>query len=121
MADACNFQWQNFNSLACETYLGRPFSTEPRPDKLIEVIRAVDVIHKKFLKNLSKQINPGFRLCIAVPAWFTKNGIKHLPVLDQLAQLGYTRTSFVHAKNNQLIYHRDNQIVGRELIVLTKD
>ena len=121
VADACNFQWQNFNSLACETYLGRPFSTEPRPDKLIEVIRAVDVIHKKFLKNLSKQINPGFRLCIAVPAWFTKNGIKHLPVLDQLAQLGYTRTSFVHAKNNQLIYHRDNQIVGRELIVLTKD
>jgi len=44
----------------------------------------------------------------------------HLPVLDHLTDMGYTRLSFVHAKNEDLIYHREGQIVGRELIVLIR-
>lgn len=118
--DATNYQWNTFDKLACETYLGRPFSTEPSPDKLREVIRDIDTIHKKFLKNLASQTKSGFRMCIAVPAWFTKYGIKHLPIIDQLPELGYTRMSFVHTSNKDMIYHREGQIVGRELLVLIR-
>ena len=118
--DATNFEWQNFDVVACETYLGQPFSAEPRPDKLRQVIQDVDTIHKKFFKNMAEQTNTGQRLCIAVPAWHTKSGIKHLPILDQLTDMGYTRMSFVHAKQNDLIYHREGQIVGREIIVLIR-
>jgi len=106
--------------IASETYLGRPFSALPKPDVLNEVIRDVDTIVKKFLKNVAKQTNPGFRMCIAVPAWKLQNGFRHLPVLDQLTDLGYTRLSFVHVRNDQLIYHRPEQIVARELIVLQR-
>lgn len=119
-ADATKFHWDNFDTIASETYLGRPFSTEPNHAKLKEVIQDVNTIIKKFLKNVAGQTKPGFRMCLAVPAWFTKNGIKHLPIIDQLTDLRYTQVSFVHAKNHQMIYHRDNQIVGRELLVLIR-
>ncbi|MCA9342405.1 methyltransferase domain-containing protein [Candidatus Saccharibacteria bacterium] len=118
--DATSFEWQDFDKIACETYLGQPFSAEPKTDKLNQVIRDVDIIHKKFFKNLARQTKPGFKMCVAVPAWHTKSGIKHLPILDQLTDMGYTRMSFVHAKQKEMIYHRDGQFVGRELVVLIR-
>lgn len=120
VGDATRFKWEDFDAIAAETYLGQPFSTEPRPEKLKQVIQDVNTIHKKFLENIAHQTEKGFKLCIAVPAWHTKNGIKHLPILDRLTDMGYTRKSFVHAKTKDLIYHREGQIVGRELVVLIR-
>ncbi len=129
VADATDYDWiSTFGTIACETYLGRPFSAEPDPSKLKEVIHSVNTIHKKFLQNVATHTNVvtelkhgrEFRMCIAVPAWHTKNGIKHLPVLDHLTDMGYTRMSFVHAADDELIYHREGQIVGRELVVLIR-
>lgn len=120
-ADAVTYKWPyEFDVIATETYLGRPFSSEPTPDVLTEVMNDVNYIHKKFLLNVARQTRPGFRMCVAVPAWKTKNGFKHLKTLDNLADLGYTRLSFVHAQSNELIYHREDQIVGRELVVLIR-
>lgn len=118
--DATTYGWQDFDAIACETYLGRPFSALPKPEILEEVMRDVDTIHRKFLKNVAQQTKPGFRMCIAVPAWKTSNGFKHLKTLASLEELGYTRQSFVHASNDDLVYHRENQIVARELVVLTR-
>lgn len=120
IGDATSHQWQAFDMIAAETYLGRPFSAEPKPEVLKEVIRDVDTIHKKFLQNLAKQTPAGFRMCIAVPAWKTKSGFKHLPLLDQLTDMGYTRLVLKHVSNEDLVYHRENQIVARELVVLTR-
>lgn len=122
VGDATNFQWPmgKIDTVACETYLGRPFSAMPSSDVLKEVVSDVNLIHKKFLQNLARQVQPGFRLCIAVPAWKTKRGFVHLPTLDRLEEIGYTRTSFVHAMATDLIYHRPDQIVARELVVLTR-
>lgn len=118
--DATTFAWQSFDTIAGETYLGQPFSSEPNPEKLRQVMQDVDTIHRKFLHNVANQTQSGFRMCIAVPAWFTKSGVKHLKVLDSLEEIGYNRTSFVHADNRDLIYHRENQIVGRELVTLIR-
>lgn len=126
--DATNHEWPDLRTkdsgqkttVACETYLGRPFSALPPQGVLEEVMRDVDIIHRKFLKNIARQTESGFRMCIAVPAWKTKSGFKHLMTLDSLEELGYTRQSFVHADDSELIYHREGQIVGRELVVLTR-
>jgi len=119
--DATDHQWSKpFDSIAGETYLGRPFSAEPDAEVLGQVSRDVDTIHRKFLKNMAKQTPAGLSLCLAVPAWKTKNGFKHLPCLDSLEELGYTRMSFVHVRNEDLVYHREDQFVGRELVVLTR-
>ncbi len=122
IGDATSHVWQEqpFSTIACETYLGRPFSAPPKPDMLQHVMQDVNLIHKKFLQNVARQTKSGFRMCIAVPAWFAGSSIKHLKVLEILPELGYTRMEFAHAGHDQLIYHRENQIVGRELVVLVR-
>lgn len=119
--DATDHQWQKpFDTVAGETYLGRPFSAPPAADVLREVMRDVDTIHRKFLRNVARQTQPGFRLCIAVPAWKLAGSAAHLNVLDSLEELGYNRVRFVHVRDTDLLYYRPGQIVARELVVLTR-
>lgn len=121
VGDATTYQWEkSIDAVACETYLGKPFSTAPPLKVLSPIMDEVDQIHRKFLQNVARQTKPGLRLCIAVPAWHTKSGVQHLKMLDSLEELGYNRISFVHAEAKDLIYHRDNQIVGRELVTLIR-
>ncbi len=123
--DATAMQWGDypygFDSIACETYLGRPFSALPDAAILQDVMQDVNLIHKRFLQNVVRQTEPGFRMCIAVPAWSTPQGFKHLKVLDNLEDMGYNRIEFVHARMEDLIYHREGQIVGRELVILVRN
>ena len=119
--DATDFQWKEPpNIIACETYLGRPLSSEPDEETLRKIIHDCNTIHKKFLQNVTKQTKVGLPLCLAVPAWHVKNKIYHMPVLDDLENLGYNRLDFTHASNEDLIYYREGQIVGRELLVLIR-
>ncbi|MEI7682990.1 MAG: DNA methyltransferase [Candidatus Saccharibacteria bacterium] len=121
VGDATNLEWSRpYDTIASETYLGRPFSSDPTPEVLGQVSRDVDTIHRKFLKNLAQQTPSGFTASLAVPAWKIRNGFKHLPCLDSLEELGYTRRSFVHVSDSDLVYHRPDQIVGRELVVVTR-
>lgn len=121
VGDATNIQWRKpINAIACETYLGRPFSSLPDQNTLDEVMSDVNLILKRFLQNVSQQTGQGFPLCIAVPAWKTPGGFKHLKLLDSLEVLGYTRRSFVHADTESLVYFREGQIVGRELVSLIR-
>lgn len=117
--DATSHQWDPVpDFVACETYLGRPFTDRPAPDVLAQTIADVNLIIKKFLRNIHAQLKPGTRLCVAVPAWFVGQDAKHLPVIGTLGELGFKRVAFEHALDQDLIYHREDQIVGRELLVL---
>ena len=122
VGDATTHQWTHpITAIACETYLGRPLSHWPTPDKLQEIKGNCNVIVQKFLQNLASQIQSGTRLCLAVPAWVAPNGrIHHLAVLDQLESLGYNRISFVWANTDEMVYRRPDQLVARELIVITR-
>lgn len=121
VADATTHSWPRFSVVASEIYLGRPLTALPQPDKLNEIIQDVNTITKKFLGNLAPQLKAGQSVVTAVPAWKTKNGFVHLPVLDRLTDMGYNRRSFVHTKNGDLVYFRENQIVARELLALTRN
>jgi tRNA G10 N-methylase Trm11 len=120
--DATDYRWeQPFTSIACETYLGRPLSNWPKPEKLREIIGTCNVIVQKFMANIADQIPPGTRLCLAVPAWQSPEGrLYHLPLLDQLEVLGYNRVSFLWASEQEMVYRRPDQLVARELLVITR-
>lgn len=121
-ADATNFEWRHeFDMVASETYLGRPFTSQPNADILKQTVADCNLIIKKFLRNIHGQMKSGGRLCIAVPAWQTRsNQFTFLPLIDQIDDLGYNRVSFEHARDQDLLYYRKDQIVGRQLIVLIR-
>lgn len=121
LGDAAKHTWQPVPQIvAGETFLGQPLSTLPNGEHLSKIIYEVNLLHHKFLENIGKQIKPGTRLCLAVPTWRGKHEFLHLPTLDHLTDIGYTRTRFKHVNDEDLIYHRENQVVGRELLVIEK-
>ena len=107
-------------AVACETYLGKPLSALPPSDQLAKIMHEVNALHHKFLQNIGSQIPAGTRLCLAVPTWRGRHEFLHLSVLDYLQDLGYNRVKFEHVSNENLIYYREGQVVGRELLVLIK-
>ena len=120
--DAMKTKWQEtINAVACESYLGQPFSAPPSPSKLQEVKDNCNHIISEFLRNISPQIKSGTPLCIAIPAWRDKNGhFTRLPLVDTIARLGFKPHEFVNVRQNELLYYREDQVVARELLVLTK-
>ena len=122
VGDATDFQWLiQPDFVAAETYLGRPFTAQPSAEILNQTVSECNLIIKKFLRNIGEQLAPGTRLCLAVPAWQTKLGqIKRLPLVDQLANLGYNQVSFEQIGSKPLIYARSDQIVARELLVIIR-
>ncbi len=120
--DATSHTWKEpIDIVAAETYLGRPFTRQPDAETLAQTVADCNLIIKKFLKNISPQLRKGTRLCLAVPAWQIKqNQFKHLPLIDQMGDLGYNRVSFEHIRDEQLLYYREDQIVARQLIVITR-
>lgn len=120
VADATDHTWrQPVDIVACEGYLGTPFANEPPEAALKDSIMTCNIILKKFLSNIQEQLAPGTRLCVAAPSWFVRDHTHHLPCIGSLNELGYSRVAFQHASSEDLIYHREDQVVGRELLVLT--
>lgn len=118
--DATNHRWQQpVDCVVAEAYLGQPLSGLPKPQKVAEIQRDCNTITTKFLRNLHPQLKKGARLCIAVPAWRIGPAFVHLELLDHLSDLGYNRVRFQYAPWPELIYHREGQIVARELLILT--
>ncbi|HSX34156.1 MAG TPA: hypothetical protein VLF62_00750 [Candidatus Saccharimonadales bacterium] len=120
--DATSHTWHPSPLIvASETYLGRPLSSWPKPETLRDIIGTCNLIIEKFLRNIGGQLQPGNRLCLAVPAWRNPSGrIHHLPLLDLLGEMGYNRVSFEHASAEQMVYYRPEQLVARELLVITR-
>lgn len=123
VGDATTFTWQQpVSTVVCESYLGQPFSAPPSPTKLTEVRGNCDRIISDFLVNIGKQLPSGTPLCVAVPAWRSTNGdFSHLPLVRKLETLGYTQYSFKNVTASELLYYREDQVVARELLVLTRN
>lgn len=128
VADATKHQW-DFSKIqaprskifiAAETFLGKPLATLPPSDQLSKIIYDANLVNHQFLQNIAGQIPSGTRLALGVPAWRGKHEFLHLPLLDHVTDMGYTRIRLKHVSNTDLIYHRENQVVARELLVLEK-
>lgn len=122
-ADATNASWnkpENINAIACETYLGSPMAGNISLDYIEQERHKVQKLLKQTLANISRQVAPGTRCCFAVPAWFHNRRTITLPLIDQITDMGYNLVSFRHTSRASMIYHREDQVVGRQLIVCIK-
>ena len=118
VGDATEHHWDNMNAIACEGYLGKPMSKIPSDIELKEQKQECSSIVLGFLKNLSEQIKKSTPVVIAAPAWLRENGeYSRLEILDEITNLGYN----VENKSREgLFYHREGQIVARDIIILRK-
>jgi tRNA (guanine10-N2)-dimethyltransferase len=122
IGDATSFAWGRLpNFIASEAYLGQAFTSQPSDAEIAQNIATTNLIIKKSLQNIAKQVPSGTRICIAIPAYHSSQGdFKHLPLIDSIEELGYNRVSFKHLSNSELVYFREQQIVARELLVITR-
>lgn len=120
--DAVDTTWQApIDAVVTESYLGQPFSAPPSSAKLTEVRGNCNHIISEFLKNLGTQIKSGTPVVLAIPAWKDTEGrFTHLPLIGQLEKLGYNTVDLLTVRPDQLLYYRPDQIVAREILVLTK-
>jgi tRNA G10 N-methylase Trm11 len=117
--DATNYKWSKaIDAVACEGYLGKPFSRIPNDIELKEQKQECGSIVLGFLKNLSGQIKKDTPVVIAVPAWLRSNdSYERLDILDEIETMGYN----VNNRSREgLLYHRPEQIVARDIIILRK-
>ena len=119
VGDATSFTWeQPIDAVACEGYLGKPFSRVPTEMELKEQKQECGGIVLGFLGNLAGQIKKDTPVVIAIPAWLREDGeYERLDILDDVANLGYN----VDNKSREgLLYHREGQVVARDIIILRK-
>jgi hypothetical protein len=117
--DATNFVWeQPIDAVACEGYLGQPMSQPPVEIKLKGEKQECSAIMLVFLKNLAKQIKPGTPVVVAMPAWLRPDGsYSRMNLVDEIEDMGYNVSS---NSRRGLLYHREGQIVARDIIILRK-
>ena len=122
VGDATKFSWQPpIGAVAAEVYLGPPMSAPPTEMKLKAAKQECGGILLGCLRNLAGQLTPGTPVVLAVPAWRRPNGAyERLNLLDEIEQLGYNVRSFKNLAQSDLLYHREQQVVAREIIVLRK-
>ncbi len=122
IADAVTHTWrQPISAVACEGFLGQPIGGQkPTPERLEQIMHECQTIMRGFLENISSQITPGTRLCVAVPAWNIDGTSHQLSLTDDLKSLGLAWIPFTHVDGTQLFYSRDDQITHRHLLALVK-
>ncbi|MBR2997031.1 methyltransferase domain-containing protein [Candidatus Saccharibacteria bacterium] len=120
VGDATKFVWeQPIDAVACETYLGPPLKTMPTEVELKEIQQEINPLLRNTLRNLVKQLKSDTPVVMAVPAWLRPDGeYLGLNLLDETDNLGYNVKKFV--SGGRLLYHREGQVVAREIIVLRK-
>ncbi len=117
--DATSFTWQQpIDAVACEGYLGKPMSEISSDIKMKEQKQECGAIIKGFLKNLAGQIKKDTPVTIAAPAWLRSNDeYERLDIIDEIEDMGYN----VNNKTREgLLYHRKDQIVARDILILRK-
>jgi len=122
VGDATSHGWQSgVDYVATETFLGKPFGANAPRQEIDTQKHAVGGLLKSALKNIARQIESGTRCCFAVPVWQHQNKLIFLGLIDQLPEMGYNLVSFRHCDASALVYIRDDQVVGRQLIVCEKE
>jgi tRNA G10 N-methylase Trm11 len=104
-----------------EGYLGNPNLHNSSAQKLQDEASNLSPLYHNVFKNFLNFPKP-LTIIFALPVWFTadtKSPI-HLPILDDLSDMGYTVEQFAPDYTTRLMYRRPHQTVGRAIIKLKK-
>ena len=105
-------------SIVTEGYLGTMLSNSPTVDQLASLRAELSELYLRFLKNIMSLRNKPNSVVLSLPCWQTNNGLEMLEIIDQIKKLGYTVKQFKSVDTTNLVYKREEQIVGRQILAL---
>ena len=111
------------HAVVTETTLGDPLSNRPTVKDAQKIRTSCEDTEIDFLKNAALTL-PGVPLVVTWPVWFLKNGPLFLErTLKALPDIGYKAIlppgiKADNAGRGSLLYHRPEQFVGREVLIL---
>lgn len=124
VGDATDITWpKDIDCVASETYLGYPFKSIQSDATIDAEANTISQLQTKFLTNLHQQLPAGARVCLALPAWLRRDGsYRDLELIKPiyLKRLGFEMVKLQHVDERSLLYHRDDQIVARRIVILRK-
>jgi tRNA G10 N-methylase Trm11 len=100
------------NLVVSESYLGPAQSHFPTEQEILDLYPKLVPIYRNFFKALHPCLKPHTPVVIALPVYHTNKKAVRLPnLVDKLIPIQYKL-------RRTLLYHRPNQVVGREILVL---
>ena len=107
-----------------EMYLGEPLHQPPSRSHIRELLDENEQLLIKTLQNLARQLPSKTNLCLAIPAWQHSGQrvsvLNDPKIVETIEKIGYTFMKFSHINSNSLIYARENQVVGRQLLIIRR-
>jgi tRNA G10 N-methylase Trm11 len=109
-----NVVHQSPDMVVTETYLGPPRRELLSADRIEIIYDEVMPLYLNFLEAIHPLLKPNTPLVIAFPVYHTPNGPMRLPnLIDQITPIGYKL-------HHRLTYRRNDQVVGRDLLILER-
>lgn len=98
--------------IVSETYLGPPIAKSLPEEQITALQKDLLQLYRKTFEALHPLLHPGTPIVMAFPAHDTRKGLRRLPhLVEEILPIGYKL-------NRSLLYHRKQQWVGREILIL---
>jgi len=118
-ADAREVRLPEGCAVVSEGYLGPNLSQSPTAGRLETIKSDILALYKQSLMSWAVQLPSGAEVTLCVPAWRMGKNWSEVGLVDELSRLGYTFKRFSHVRT-PLLYAREGQIVGRQVLFLRK-
>ena len=110
------------DGIVCETFLGIPNNLTVAQRK--EEAQNLKILYLDCLKSWKKILQKNARVVMAIPEFHVRDEVISINLENDLQRLGYTlnkpfENKVLLSQNGNLLYRREKQTVGREILVLT--
>lgn len=123
--DARTVQLPQDAAVVSEGYLGPNLTKSPTLPELGRIKAELLALYREALANFARQLPAGGEVSMTAPAWRMGREWSYLGIVDELSDLGYTLKGFKHVSvshfQSPMLYARDDQVVGRQLLLLRKN
>lgn len=102
------------DAIVTETYLGKPMKGNESKEAIVSQIDELKKMYLPSLETIYAVLKRGGRCVIAFPAWKKNDDLIHVPMRDELSEIGWRMV------NDPILYEREGQKVAREIYILEK-
>ena len=104
-------------AVATEGYLGENFSSQPTQTQLNEQIERLKELYLNLFKHLQNQATTPSAVCVCIPFWHVNSHKIEIDIIDDIVNLGYTKSEFKSVRSESLQDHSEGQYIVRQSII----